>query len=128
MGLSWRDSIATLLVAAAVAVTLSVVFNWNWPLIGDARAAVIALFVLSYPSCLVAQAPARIAAAIRHGAAWGPFLVNATVLGAVAFLLLIVGVITNSVMVLVSTAIVVVAIWALTIAHRLMEPGPLPSA
>ena len=37
MGLSWRDAIATLLVAAAVTVTLSVVGGWNLPLIGDAR-------------------------------------------------------------------------------------------
>jgi hypothetical protein len=127
MGLNWRDAIATLLVTAAVAVTLSVVYGWNWPLIGDARAGVLALFVLSYPSCLVAQAPARMAAAIRRGATWGPFLVIATVLGAVALILLIASVITNSVMVLVSTAIVAVAIWAATIAHRLLEPGPLPS-
>ncbi len=127
MGLGWRDAIATLLVAAAVAVTLSVVIGWNWPLIGDARAAVIALFVLSYPSCLVAQAPARIATAMRHGATWGPFLVIATVLGAVALLLLIAGVITNSVTVLVGTATLVVAIWAVTIAHRVIEPGALPS-
>jgi hypothetical protein len=127
MGLSWRDGIATLLVSAAVAVTLSVVYGWNWPLISDARAGVLALFVLSYPSCLVAQAPARMAAAIRRGATWGPFLVIATVLGAVALLLLIAGVITNSVAVLVSAAIVVVAVWAVTIAHRLMKPGPVPS-
>jgi hypothetical protein len=68
MGLTWRDAIATILVAAAVAVTLSVVYSWNWPLIGNARAGVIALFVLSYPSCLVAQAPARMAAAIPRRA------------------------------------------------------------
>ena len=102
-------------------------YGWNWPLIGDARAGVIALFVLSYPSCLVAQAPARMAAAIRHDTTWGAFLVIATGLGAVALVLLILGLITNSVTVLVSVAIVVVAIWAVTTTHRLMKPGPLPS-
>ena len=127
MGLSFRDAIGTVLVAAAVAVTLSVVYGWNWPLIGDARAGVIALFVLSYPSCLVAQAPARMAAAIRRGATWGPFLVIATVLGAVALVLADAGVITNSVNALVGTAIVVVAIWVVTTAHRLTETGPRPS-
>ena len=127
MGLSWRDVFGTVLVAAAVAVTLSVVYSWNWPLIGDARAGAIALFVLSYPSCLVAQAPARMAAALRRDTTWGPFLVIATVLGAVALVLLIVAVITNSVTVLVGTAIVVVAIWAVTSAHRLTEAGPRPS-
>jgi hypothetical protein len=31
MGFSWRDAVGTLLVAGAVAVTLSVVYRWNWP-------------------------------------------------------------------------------------------------
>ncbi len=127
MGLSWRDAVGTLLVAAAVTVTLSVVYGWNWPLIGDARAGVIALFVLSYPSCLVAQAPARMAAAMRQETTWGPFLVTATVLGALALLLMIAGVILNSFTVLIGTAIVVVAIWVVTTAHHLVEPGPRPS-
>jgi hypothetical protein len=68
--------------------------------IGDACGGAIALFVLSYPSCLVAQAPARMAAAIRGDATSGPFLVMATVLGALALVLMIAGVITNSVTVL----------------------------
>jgi hypothetical protein len=114
-------------VAAAVAVTLSVVYSWNWPLIGDARAGVIALFVLSYPSCLVAQAPARMAAAIRHDTTWDPFLVVGTALGTAALVLMIVGLILNSVTVLVATATVVVAIWLVTTAHHLVEAGPRPS-
>lgn len=119
MGLNWRDGVGTLLVAAAVAVMLSVIYDWNWPLISDARAGVIALFVLSYPSCLVAQAPARLAAAIGRDAAWGPFLVLASVLGAVALVLMVAGVIFNSVIVLIWTAIVVVGIWVVTAAHHL---------
>ena len=59
MGLDWRDGVGTLLVAAALAVTLSVIYAWKWALIGDARAGVIALFVLGYASCLVTQAPIR---------------------------------------------------------------------
>lgn len=50
MGFGRRDGIGTLLVAASVAVTPSVVYGWNLPLSGDARAGVIALFVLSHPS------------------------------------------------------------------------------
>jgi hypothetical protein len=127
MGLSWRDGIGTLLVAAAVTVTLSVVYGWNWPLIGDARAGVIALFFLSYPSCLVAQAPARMAAAIRHETTWSAFLIVATVLGAVALASMILGVVVNSVAVLIVTTTVVVGIWVVTTAHHLAEPGPRPS-
>lgn len=127
MGLGWRDGIGTLLVAAAVAVTLAVVIGWNWPLIGDARAGVIALFVLSYPSCLLAQAPGRMAAAMRHEGTWSPFLVVATVMGALALVSMILVVVTNNVAALIMTAIVVVCIWAVTTVHHLVEPGPRPS-
>lgn len=127
MGLNWRDAVGTLLVAAAVAVTLSVLYDWNWPLISDARAGVIALFVLSYPSCLVAQAPARMAAAMHHETAWGPFLVMGTALGALALVLMVAGAIFNSVTLLVASAIAVVAIWIVTTIHHLVEAGPRPS-
>jgi hypothetical protein len=127
MGFSWRHAVGTLLVAGAVGVTLSVVYGWNWPLIGDARAGVIALFVLSYPSCLFAQSPARMAAAIRRETTLSPFLVMAAVLGSAALVLMIAGVIMNSVTVLVGSAIVVIAIWVVTTAHRFAEARPRPS-
>ena len=127
MGLTWRDAVGTLLVAAAVAVTLSVVYSWNWPLIGDARAGAIALFVLSYPSCLIARAPGRMAAAMRHETTWGPFLVMGTALGALALVLMVATAIFNSVTLLVAAAVAVVAIWVETTVHHLVEGGPKPS-
>ena len=127
MGLSWRDAVGTLLVAAAVAVTLSIAFGWGWPLLADPRAGAIALFVIAYPSCLVAQAPGRMAAAIRKVAAWGPFLVIGTVLGSLALVLMVVGAILNDLTLLVATTIVVVALWVAATAHHLVEPGPRPS-
>jgi hypothetical protein len=127
MRLTWRDAVGTLLIGAAVSVTLSVAHGWNWALIGDARAGTIALFVLSYPSCLVARAPGRMAAAMAHETPWSPFLVMATALGAAALALMIVDIVVNSIPLLVGTSIVVVAIWALTTVHHLVETGPRPS-
>ena len=124
MNLTWRDAVETLLVAASVAVTVSVAYGWNLPLLGDARAGAIALLVLAYPSCLVAQAPGRLAAAIRHENDWGPFLVAGTLMGALALLLIVVGAILNSLAVLMATTIVVVAIWLVTTIHHMVEAGP----
>lgn len=123
MRLTVRDAFGTLLVGCAVAVTLSVVDGWNWPLIGDARAGVIALFVLSYPSCLTARAPQRIARAIQRREGWGPFVIAATALGASALLLMLANLILNSTAVLTAATAVVVAIWIVATAHHLTEPA-----
>ena len=121
MRLTMRDVIGTGLVAVAVGVTLSVVYGWNWPLIGDARAAGIALFVLSYPSCLIAQAPKRMQAAMEHRAGWSGYLVGATVLGSVTALLIVVDLIVNSAAVLVAAAGVMVLLWLVATIDHLIE-------
>lgn len=126
VGLTWRDAAGTALVVLAVAVAASVVYGWPLPLVADARVGVIALFILSYPSCLVAQAPQRMASAMRHETAWSPFVVLAIGLGALAVLLTIANLILNSIAVLVGMVIVVAAIWAVTTAHHLLESGPRP--
>lgn len=123
MGLTWRDAVGTFFVAAAGAVVVSVAAGWNWPLLADARAGAIALFVLSYPSCVAARAPGRMADAMKHGR-WGPFLVVGTVLGALALGLLVAGGVTNRVELLVAAAVVVVALWLTSTAHHLTEANP----
>jgi hypothetical protein len=125
-GLKWRDAAGTALVVFAIAVAASVVYGWHWPLVADARAGVIALFILSYPSCLVAQAPRRMASAMRHETSWSPFVLVATVLGALAVLLMIANLLLNSAAVLVGMTIVVAAIWVVTTAHRVQESASRP--
>lgn len=111
-------------VALAVGATLSVVYGWNWPLIGDARAAGVALFVLSYPSCLIGQAPKRMRDAIEHRAGWSGYLVGATVLGSITTLLIVVDLIVNSAAVLVAATAAMALLWLVaTVDHAVEGTG-----
>jgi hypothetical protein len=124
MSLTWRDVVGTVLVAIAVGATLSIVYGWNSPLLGDARAAGVALFALSYPSCLIAQAPGRMRQAIEGGSRWSGYLVTATVLGSVTVLLIVLDLIVNSVAVLVAATLVMALVWLVaTIDHAMGHTG-----
>jgi hypothetical protein len=118
MGLTWRDGVGTLLIAGAVAVTLAVTNAWGWPLLGDARAGVIAVTVLSFASCSLV---ARIAPWTEGTNA---FLVLTVILGIAALGLVIGGLVLNSMPELVYLTVVVVAMWLVTTVHHLVEITP----
>jgi len=118
MGLTLRDGVGTLLIAGAVAVALAVTSGWAWPLLGDARAGVIGVTILSFASC---QLVARIGPESR----WtNPFLVLTSILGIAALGLVIGGLFLNSMQVLVYLTSVVVAMWLVATIHHLVEVGP----
>lgn len=52
MRLTLRDVFATILVAAGLAMGLSVMQGWDWPLLNGVRAGVIALAVTGFAACL----------------------------------------------------------------------------
>ncbi len=155
MGLSWRDGVATLLVAAAVGVALSVVYAWNWPLIGDSRAAIVAIFLLTFPACVIGGGPVSMMAGFGWGTnfsswwgdqtrwsggpgsmwnptvvgTWSPFVMLAGALGFAVSVLMIVGLIVNTVPILIWTAGLVTAIWVVTTAHHVSaQPQQRPLA
>jgi small-conductance mechanosensitive channel len=129
MGLSWRDGIATILIAAGVAVTGSLVNAWAWPLIGDARAGVVAVFILGFAACVVGGGPAWMFAAMREGRMrgpgeiWSPFFVAAAALGALAFALMFADLFINDVSLLIWATVTVVAVWFVTTIHHALETG-----
>ena len=140
MGLSWRDGIATILVAAGVAVTSSLVNAWAWPLIGDARAGVVAVFILGFAACVVGGGPAWIFSAMREGRMrgpgeiWSPFFIVAAALGALAFALMFADLFINDVSLLIWATVSVVAIWLVTTTRHALETpqrvigaGPKPA-
>ena len=130
MGLSWRDGIATTLVAAGVAVTGSLVNSWAWPLIGDARAAVVAVFILGFAACVAGGGPAWMFSAIREGRmrgpseVWSPFFIVAAALGASAFALMFADLFINDVSLLTWATVALVAVWLVTTIHHMLETGP----
>lgn len=130
MGLSWRDGVATILVAAGVAVTGSLVSAWAWPLIGDARAGVVALFVFGFAACVVGGGPAWMFSAMREGRMrgpapiWSPFFIIAAALGALAFALMFADLFINDLSLLIWATVSVVAVWVVTTIHHALEIGP----
>ncbi len=134
MALSWRDGIAAVLVAGGVAVTGAVVNAWSWPLLGDARAGTIAVFILGFAACVVGGGPSWIAAAMKEGRMrgpnpiWSPFLILSAALGALAFALMFANLFINDVSLLVWAAMTVVAIWFVTTVRRGLGISPEPIA
>lgn len=130
MNLTWRDGFATVMVALAGAVTISVVAGWSWLFIGDALAGCIAVLVIGFAASVGGGGPNWFLAALRpHGITrvGMAFTLVASLLGLMTFGLLAVGMILNSVELLVSATSTLVALWIIATIHHVMEklPGPI---
>ena len=53
MRLTRKDALATVLVLAGLAMALSVMQGWNWPLLNGVRAGVVALGIAGFAACLL---------------------------------------------------------------------------
>ena len=126
MRLSWRDAVATLLVAAAAAVTLSIMNGWDWPLIGDARAGAIGVLVLGFAASVTGGGPQWFVAALRRGVSTqGMWLsIFASAMGLLTFALLVVDLFVNSVTLLVWTTVALLALWIVATIHHAIEARP----
>lgn len=127
MGLSWRDAVGTVFVAAAGAVTLSVMNGWDWLLIGNTRAGVIAVFVLGFSASVIGGGPVWFMAAMRQGVISSQgrlFTLLAATLGFLALVLLFVDLFVNSVTLLVWATAALVAIWVVATVHHTVEAKP----
>jgi hypothetical protein len=127
MGLSWRDALATILVAAAGGVTLSVMNGWGWLLIGDTRAGVIAVFVLGFSASVIGGGPVWLMAAMTRGAISNQgrlFTLLAAAMGFLALVLLVVDLFANSVALLVWATVALLALWVVATVHHTVEAKP----
>ncbi|HET7467425.1 MAG TPA: hypothetical protein VFL29_12235 [Candidatus Dormibacteraeota bacterium] len=103
---------------------------WAWPLIGDARAGVVAVFILGFAACVVGGGPAWMFAAMREGRMrgpseiWNPFFIVAGSLGALAFALMFADLFINDLSLLVWATVAVVAVWFVTTIHHALETRP----
>ena len=126
MRLSWNDAAATVFVAAAAAVTLSVVNGWGWPLIADARAGAVGVLVLGFAASVTGGGPQWFVAALQRKAStlgmWLSILASAGGLG--TFALLAVALFVNSIPLLVWATAGLVAIWVVATIHHAVEAKP----
>ena len=126
MGLSWRDAVATFFVAAAAAVSLSVVNGWDWPLMNDARAATVGVLVLGFAASVTGGGPQWFVAALRREVSTrGMWLsVFASAMGFVTFGLLVTNFFANSITLLVLTTVALLVIWIVATIHHAIEARP----
>lgn len=115
MSLTWKDLAATLLVAGVGVVTYAKLHNFKWPLLGSWRTATLVLLVLGLGSCIAISLNA-----LPDKNAWTTL---ATVLGAIAFGLAVLGIIINSKAIFLAVAADVVLLWVVTTLHHLLAKG-----
>jgi hypothetical protein len=113
----WREAGATLLTIVGLTLALSVTQGWNWPLLGDARAGIIALAVVGYGACMMSNAGAT-----RF---WvrDPFVVVAIAAGCVSLAVAIIGLFVNTVPYLVVMMGAIVVLWLVATMRHLVESG-----
>ena len=126
MRFTWRDGLATLLVAVGLAFGYSVVAGWGWPLMSGVRAGIIALGVAGSLACPVSWSTPESdffkkpsLSALRQA---GTFFVVGAIVGTFLLVIGIVGLIVGTMPYLEWMLVGVAVMWLITLVHRLL-PG-----
>jgi hypothetical protein len=110
---------ATTITAVGLLLALSVTQGWNWPLLADARAGIIALAVVGFGGC-IASGQAAPSYSMRD-----PLVIVAFAAGAVLLVAGVAGLSINTVPYLVVMMIATVVLWlAATVRHVLAASRP----
>jgi len=120
MRLTYRDVIATVLAACFVGVTLSITQDWTWPMLGTPRAGIVALGVLGFGACALATRTQDMAT--KEELARHPGMIIGSALGAVALILLVVGLFIGTEAWLVALAVTLLALWAVATVRHAYTP------
>lgn len=118
MRLTWRDGATTTLACVVVAVAVAVTQGWDWPLLGSVTAGVGVLGAVGWAMCILGGS------ATSEWSMKNPFTVTMAVLGTVALVLIIVGLITGSEGVFAALAAVTIVMWAASTAAHTMAREP----
>jgi hypothetical protein len=113
----WKETGATLLTAVGLTLALSVTQGWNWPLLADARAGIIALGVVGWAAC-VSSAPAALGFSIKD-----PFVIVAMAIGFVLLVAGVIGLFANTLPYLVVMMGATVLLWLVATTRHLVEGG-----
>jgi hypothetical protein len=117
MRFTWRDGISTLLAAVVLLLAFAVVRGWNWPLLGGYRSGMIALAVVG----LVMSGIGTAAREVR----WSdPFMATEGILGAVAVVLFVVGIIAATQGWLVAFTVSLMVVWFVAVTRHVVEHEP----
>ncbi len=106
---------ASLLLVSLVLVAFAVIGGWSWPMLGSVRAGVGVVFVIGMAMCILGS---RFEA---DEMTKDPYLVGASVLGAAALVLAVIGVITGSEAVFVVLIGVTALLWVVSTTRHAVE-------
>lgn len=108
---------ATLFTAAGLTLALSVTQGWNWALLGDARAGIIALGVVGLGACMMSGSAAT-SFSVKD-----PFVITAMVAGIVVLAAGAIGLFVNTLPYLAVMMGATVLLWLVATTRHLVEGG-----
>ena len=111
----WKEAWATLLTVVGLAMALSVTQGWNWPLLGDARAGIIALGIVGLGACSMS------ASAATTFSMKDPFVIAAVATGIVLLAAGVIGLFVNTLPYLVAMMGATVVIWLVATTRHVLE-------
>ena len=115
MALTWKDGVATVLVGAAAVITYATLNNFNWVGLDSWRIATVSLLALGLGTCIVVGS-----GVVPEKNNW---TILAGVLGVLAFVFALIGIISGTKLAFVSLAILIGALWLLSTTHHLLMKG-----
>jgi hypothetical protein len=122
----WKEAGATLLTAVGLTLALSVTQGWNWPLLGDARAGIIALGLVGLGACSMSGS-AAMAFSMKD-----PFVIVAIVAGIVLLTVGAIGLFANTLPYLIGMMGATVVLWLVATSRHMVEGDaytrPAPTA
>ena len=121
MRLTWRDGVTTILAAVTVLIMFAVTQAWNWPLLQTYRSGIVALTIVGLASGCGSGVP--LVADVRTWSFRDPFIWVGSLLGALAFALIVVGLIADSPVFFVALGLDLIALWVVATSRHLLEGG-----
>jgi hypothetical protein len=117
MRLTWRDGVTTLLMALVVAVALAVTQRGDWPLLGSYRSGVGVLGVVGITMC-------SIGSSLEASSFRSPLVRFASVLGGVAVVLIVAGLIAGTETLFLTLAADIAVLWVVATLRHALEGRP----
>jgi hypothetical protein len=115
MSLTWKDAVATLLSGGAGIILYGKLKGYNWPLLSSWRLATLALLVIGLGACIIIGSGAVPA---KNG-----WTTTASILGGLAFFLILTGLITGNKLFFFAVGLDIIALWAITTMHHVFIHG-----
>jgi hypothetical protein len=112
-----KEAGATLLTVVGLTLALSVTQGWKWPLLGDARAGIIALGVVGLGACVMSGS-AAMGFSLKN-----PFLIVAIAAGTMLLAVGVVGLFVNTLPYLIVMMGMTVVLWLVATTRHLVEGG-----